>query len=49
MPKVNLPSLVKVDYTFFEGSQVLITNYKIIHGYSTVCTPLFNCLDQKIN
>ena len=49
MPKVNLPVFGEGGlYFLLEGSQVLITNYKIIHGYSTVCTPLFNCLDQKI-
>ena len=49
MPKVNLPVFGEGGlYFLLEGSQVLITNYKIIHGYSTVCTPLFNRLDQKI-
>jgi hypothetical protein len=49
MPKANLPVFGEGGlYFLLEGSQVLITNYKIIHGYSTVCTPLFNRLDQKI-
>ncbi|WP_180046381.1 hypothetical protein [Acinetobacter sp. YH12117] len=50
LPETNLPTFGEGGlYFLLEGSQVLITNYKIIHGFAIACTPIFNRLDEKIN
>lgn len=49
IPEANLPDFGEGGlYFLLEGSQVLITNYKIIHGFANACTPIFNRLDEKI-
>lgn len=50
VPKANLPTFGEGGFhDLFIGSESLITNYKIIHGYFMVCEPLFSRLDEKIN
>lgn len=50
LPQASLPIFGEGGlYFLLEGSEVLITHYKIFHGYLIVCEPLFNRLDEKIN
>lgn len=49
VPSANLPVFGEGGlYFLIQGSEVLITNFKILEGYFLICQPLFNRLDAKI-